>query len=184
MHEKEQVIGNVFGVTFQTPSDWISHRIHIVRTSCSQFPAIAGIFFCLLAEFIYAKYFFLSCPRYCGQGLTVVIVYYFQICNPKEHNIIIRRDMSCHRVPCILRHPVFIQKWTKMRSKLWKILYQLTQHRIYLEFFRKDKIKKSSLPRILKQSLKKIDIFHLFIWKIILFIKELIKSKNPLAYCQ
>ena len=28
-----------------------------------------------------AKYFFLSCPRLCDQGLIVVIIYYFQIWN-------------------------------------------------------------------------------------------------------
>ena len=35
-----------------------------------------------------AKYIFLSCPRHSDRGLIVVIVYYFQIWNKKEHNII------------------------------------------------------------------------------------------------
>ena len=38
-----------------------------------------------------AKYFFPSCPRHCDRGLKFVIVYYFQIWNKKEHNIIISR---------------------------------------------------------------------------------------------
>ena len=37
---------------FRTPSDRISHRIQIVRRSCSQLPARSGIF-CLLVEFVY-----------------------------------------------------------------------------------------------------------------------------------
>ena len=37
---------------------------------------------------------FLSCPRRCDRGLTVVIVYYFQIWNKKD--IIISRVISCH----------------------------------------------------------------------------------------
>ena len=120
----------------ERPSSWehlwkdffrIFHRIHIVRTSCSQFPARSGIFwlfvevvylscdlkfvyqiinlaflgiiikvnlpakFCLPSfEWYYlhissdAKYFFLSCPRYCDWGLIVVIVYYFQIWSKKR----------------------------------------------------------------------------------------------------
>ena len=44
-----------FGISleglFRTP-DRISHRIHIVRTSCSQLPARSGIF-CILVEVIY-----------------------------------------------------------------------------------------------------------------------------------
>ena len=46
-----------------------------------------------------AKYFFLSWPRCGDQGLIVVIVYYFQIWNKKEHNIIISRVISSHMVP-------------------------------------------------------------------------------------
>ena len=42
------------------------------------------------------KYFFLSCLRHCDQGLISVIVYYYQIWNKKEHNIIISRVISCH----------------------------------------------------------------------------------------
>ena len=37
---------------FRTPSDRISHRIHIVRTSCSQLATRSGIF-CLLVEVVY-----------------------------------------------------------------------------------------------------------------------------------
>ena len=52
VHMKDQVLGNVSGGTFRTPSDIISHRIHIVRTSCSQLPAWCVIF-CLLVEVVY-----------------------------------------------------------------------------------------------------------------------------------
>ena len=45
------------------------------------------------------KYFFLSCPRHCDQGLLVVSrVYYFQIWNKKEH-LIISRVISSHMGP-------------------------------------------------------------------------------------
>ena len=43
-----------------------------------------------------AKYFFHSCSRSSEQGLIVVIVYYFQIWNQKERNIIICRVISNH----------------------------------------------------------------------------------------
>ena len=46
-----------------------------------------------------AKYFFLSCPRLCDQGSIAVIVYYFQIWNKKEPNIIIRMVISSHLGP-------------------------------------------------------------------------------------
>ena len=39
-------------------------------------------------------YFFLSCPKHCDRGLIVVIVYYFQIWNKKEHNIISGRIIT------------------------------------------------------------------------------------------
>ena len=37
-----------------------------------------------------AKYFFLSCPRHCVQGLIIVKACYFQIWKKKEHIIICR----------------------------------------------------------------------------------------------
>ena len=52
-----------------------------------------------------AKYFFLSCPRHCDQGLIVVIVYYFQIWNKNEDNIIISRVMSSHMGPTYIETP-------------------------------------------------------------------------------
>ena len=42
----------------------------------------------ILSPNIEMQNIFLSCPRYCDRGLIVVIVYYFQILNTKEHNII------------------------------------------------------------------------------------------------
>ena len=61
-----------------------------------------------------AKYFFLSSPRHCDQGLTVVIVYYFKIWIKKEHNIIIRRVIRSHmdlmyiETPCTLSIYIYI----------------------------------------------------------------------------
>ena len=50
-----------------------------------------------------AKYF-PSCPRHFDRGLIVVIVYYFQIRNKKEHSTIISRVMSS------LMGPIYIEK--------------------------------------------------------------------------
>ena len=36
---------------------------------------------------------------HCDRGLIVVIVYYFQIWNKKDHNIIISRVISSHMGP-------------------------------------------------------------------------------------
>ena len=53
VHMKDQVLGNVLGAgLFRTPSDRISYRIHIVRTSCSQLSARYGMF-CFLVEAVY-----------------------------------------------------------------------------------------------------------------------------------
>ena len=41
---------------------------------------------------------FFACSRHCDQGLIVVIVYYFQIWNKKEH-IISSRVISSHMGP-------------------------------------------------------------------------------------
>ena len=51
------------------------------------------------------KYFFLSCPRHCDQSLIVVIVYYFQNFNKKEHNIIIRRAIKSQIGPIYIETP-------------------------------------------------------------------------------
>ena len=42
---------------------------------------------------------FLSCRRHFDQGLLMSIVYYFQIWNKKEHNIISSRVISRHMSP-------------------------------------------------------------------------------------
>ena len=52
-----------------------------------------------------AKYFFLSCPRHCVQGLIVVIAYFFQIWNKREHNIMISRVISSHIGPMYIETP-------------------------------------------------------------------------------
>ena len=51
------------------------------------------------------QYFFLSCSRHCDWGLIVVIEYYFQIWNKKEHNIIISRVISSHMGPMYIETP-------------------------------------------------------------------------------
>ena len=51
------------------------------------------------------KYFFFSCPRHCDQSLIVVIVYYFQNFNKKEHNIIIRRAIKSQIGPIYIETP-------------------------------------------------------------------------------
>ena len=37
-----------------------------------------------------------ACPKHCDRGLIVVIVYYFQIWNKEEHNIIISSIICSH----------------------------------------------------------------------------------------
>ena len=54
-----------------------------------------------------AKYFFLSCPRHCDQGLIVVIVYYFQ--SERKNALLLVEELSAVTwVPCILRHLISI----------------------------------------------------------------------------
>ena len=53
----------------------------------------------------HTKYFRLSCSRHCDQELIVVIVYYFQIWNKKEHNIIISKVFSSHMGPMYIATP-------------------------------------------------------------------------------
>ena len=61
--------------------------------------------FCL--QISNAKYVFLSCLRHCNRGLIVVIVYYFQIWNKKEH-IISSRVINCHMGPVYILSCVYI----------------------------------------------------------------------------
>ena len=51
------------------------------------------------------KYFVLFGPRHCQQGLIVVIVYYFQIWNKKEHNSIYSRVISSYMGPMNIETP-------------------------------------------------------------------------------
>ena len=51
------------------------------------------------------KIFFLSGPSHCDRGLIVVIVYYFQTLNKKEHNIIISRVISSQMGPMYIETP-------------------------------------------------------------------------------
>ena len=49
--------------------------------------------------------FFLSCPRHCDRGLIVDIVYYIQIWNKKELNIIISGIICSHMCPVYIEIP-------------------------------------------------------------------------------
>ena len=63
------------------------------------------------------KYFFISCPMHCDQGLIVVIIYYFKIRNKKEHNIISSRVIRSHMVPMYTETPCIKKKKTKCSKK-------------------------------------------------------------------
>ena len=52
---KTKFLGTPSEGLFWTPSDRISHSIHIVRTSCSQLPTDLG-FYCLLVKVFYWPY--------------------------------------------------------------------------------------------------------------------------------
>ena len=60
-----------------------------------------------------AKYFFLSCLRYCDWGLIVVIVYYFQIWSKKEHHIIISRVINSHFGSMYIETPYTMVQWKR-----------------------------------------------------------------------
>ena len=133
-HVKDQVLRNVFGGILP---DRIFYRVHIVKTSCCQFPARSWIF-CLQIKVTYwpcglrflyptinliflriivkvkhakfclhnmwwRKIFYLSCPRLCDRGFTVVRVY-------KKKNttllLLLVLLLSVTWVPCISRHPI------------------------------------------------------------------------------
>ena len=53
------------------------------------------------------KIFFLSCAKHCDRGLTVVIVYYFQIWNKKEH-IMISKVISRKEGPMYIEIPYIL----------------------------------------------------------------------------
>ena len=57
------------------------------------------------------KIVFLSCPMHSDGGLIVVIVYYFQIWNKKEHNIISSRVISSHMGPMYIETPSISAVW-------------------------------------------------------------------------
>ena len=52
MHVKDQFLKTSLERLLRTPSDRISHRIHIISTSCCQLSAKSGIF-CFLLEVVY-----------------------------------------------------------------------------------------------------------------------------------
>ena len=57
-----------------------------------------------VSELAVTQNIFLSCPKHFYRRLAVVIVYYFQILNKRERNIIIVKIWAVTWVPCILRH--------------------------------------------------------------------------------
>ena len=67
------------------------------------------------------KIFFLSCPRHSDRGLIVDIVYYFQIWNKIEHNIISSRVISSHVGPMYIETP-YIWPPSKMFILILKVL--------------------------------------------------------------
>ena len=69
-----------------------------------------------------AKYCFLFCPRHCDQRLIVVIVYYFQIWNKKEHNIIIIRVSRSYMGPMYIEIPcIYNFKTEKLKNNVFEI---------------------------------------------------------------
>ena len=82
------------------------------------------------------KYFFLSCPRHCDQELIVVIVYYFPIWNKKKKDttLLLVELIAVTWVPCILRHPILIEKRLSFLDSetVWcwstNLVYLLTWH--------------------------------------------------------
>ena len=132
---KTKLLGTFLEGLFRAPSNRISHCIHIVRTSYSQLHARSRIFYLLVEvvywpcglKFVYttinfaflgiivkvklsAKFFLHSFEWFCLQissdtKYLVVIVYYFQIRNKKEHYIIISRVISSHLGPMYIETP-------------------------------------------------------------------------------
>ena len=91
-----------------------------------------------------AKIFFLSCPRHCDRGLIVVIVYYFQIWNKKEHNNIVCRFISSHMGPIYIQTYIYIYiyiyiySWcndSHQRKRIWHPEFR-TWTRLYIFFFK------------------------------------------------
>ena len=82
--------------------------------SCIYFETVLNDFYLQISSD--AKYFFLSCPRYCDWGLIVAIVYYFQIWNRKEHIIIIissssSRVINSHMCSMYIETPCIWLDW-------------------------------------------------------------------------
>ena len=86
--------------------------------SCIYFETVLNDF---VAKLVVMQNIFLSYSRHCNQGLIVVIVYYFQIWNQKEHNIINRRIISSHmslmymETPCIFTSASTNEKFAGIR---------------------------------------------------------------------
>ena len=64
-------------------------------------------FWMILSPSSDVKYLFLSCPRHFDRGLTVVIVYYFQI--SKERKKEKKKNTTVLSLLC--RHPIFVVRW-------------------------------------------------------------------------
>ena len=102
-----QCFFNCYYISFQDMQSFLDFMVPVINHS-----HINGLhlfwnsfeWFCLLIRND-IRYFFLSCPRHCDQGLIVAIVYYFQIWNKKENNIIISRVISSHMGPMYIEIP-------------------------------------------------------------------------------
>ena len=73
--------------------------------------------------------FFFSCLSPCDQGLIIVIVYYFQIWNKKEHNTIISWVIVSYMVPMYIETPYVI----KTISFFVLLLYEMYWKTIEIE---------------------------------------------------
>ena len=90
------------------------------------------------------KYFFPSCPKHCDWGLIVVIVYYFQIWNKKEHNIIITSFMG----PMYIKIPyTYINVAKNSTRKVTVFIMTFPKCNFYFQRYLKKKNKQQKIFR-------------------------------------
>ena len=79
-----------------------------------------------------AKYFFLSCRKHWDWRLIVIIVYYFQIWNKKEHNIIISsRVISSYMGPMLIEILYLYTYWVGRNNRAVTWVPCRLRHSIY-----------------------------------------------------
>ena len=96
----------------------VSRKCNLLGVSCLQISSDA-------------KIFFIFYPWHCDQGFIVVIVYYFQIWNKKEPNIICCRVISSHmyiEIPNIIHQD-------SMNTKIWTWHKYVTKRVLNIIFF-------------------------------------------------